>query len=152
MSQPAAAKERLKVYLRICPLPASEMERGGRPAGGHAKAKEQPPSPEMERGGRPTGGRAKAKEQLPSPEMKRGSSPAGGRAKAKETPPSPELKRGSRPAGGRAKAKEQPPTGICLVATGPSSVVLVVPQAKLGNHTRGRTIAVPRAARFLPDP
>ncbi|KAE8771050.1 hypothetical protein D1007_57114 [Hordeum vulgare] len=91
----------------------------------------------MERGDRPADGRAKAKEQPPSPEMERGGRPAGGRAKAKEQPPS---------------RKKQPPTGICLVATDPSSVALTVSQPKLGDHRRGRTTTVPGAARFLSDP
>ncbi|KAI4978455.1 hypothetical protein ZWY2020_015208 [Hordeum vulgare] len=79
-SQPAeAAEESLKVYLRIRPLPAPEGERGGRPAAGRAKAKEQPPP------------------------------------------------------------KKQPPPGVCLVATGPGSVALTVPQARFVDHRRGRT-------------
>ncbi|XBI28233.1 hypothetical protein VPH35_052507 [Triticum aestivum] len=44
-SQQSAAEERLKVYLRIRPLPAPERDRGGRPAAGRARAKEQPPPP-----------------------------------------------------------------------------------------------------------
>ncbi|KAM3297428.1 hypothetical protein ACQJBY_039354 [Aegilops geniculata] len=79
-SQPAAGEERLKVYLRIRPLPASERERGCRPAAGRARAKEQPPP-----------------------------------------------------------KKQQQPPGVCLVATGPGSVALTVPQAKLVDHRRGRT-------------
>ncbi|XP_044417552.1 kinesin-like protein KIN-6 isoform X1 [Triticum aestivum] len=81
-SQPAAGEERLKVYLRIRPLPAPERERGGRPAAGRARAKEQPPPPPK---------------------------------------------------------KQQQPPGVCLVATGPGSVALTVPQAKLVDHRRGRT-------------
>ncbi|KAM3317877.1 hypothetical protein ACQJBY_035535 [Aegilops geniculata] len=78
----AAGEERLKVYLRIRPLPAPERERGCRPAAGRARAKEQPPPP--------------------------------------------------------PKKPQQPP-GVCLVATGPGSVALTVPQAKLVDHRRGRT-------------
>ncbi|XP_048536984.1 kinesin-like protein KIN-6 isoform X2 [Triticum urartu] len=80
-SSSSAAEERLKVYLRIRPLPAPERERGCRPAAGRARAKEQPPPPK----------------------------------------------------------KQQQPPGVCLVATGPGSVALTVPQAKLVDHRRGRT-------------
>ncbi|XBI83667.1 hypothetical protein VPH35_092140 [Triticum aestivum] len=81
-STSSAAEERLKVYLRIRPLPAPERERGCRPAAGRARAKEQPPPPPR---------------------------------------------------------KQQQPPGVCLVATGPGSVALTVPQAKLVDHRRGRT-------------
>ncbi|XP_044954723.1 kinesin-like protein KIN-6, partial [Hordeum vulgare subsp. vulgare] len=53
--------------------------------------------------------------------------------------PAPEMERGGRPAAGCAKAKEQQPPRVCLVATGPGSVALTVPQARLVDHRRGRT-------------
>jgi kinesin family protein 18/19 len=60
--------------------------------------------------------------------------------------PAPERERCGKP-GGRPKAKEQqamkPPRqdgdGVYLVATGPNSVVITVPQSKLVNHKRGST-------------
>lgn len=62
---------------------------------------------------------------LPAPERERGCRPAAGRPRSKEQPPPP--------------PKKQQPPGVCLVATGPGSVALTVPQAKLVDHRRGRT-------------
>ncbi|KAM0906802.1 hypothetical protein ACQ4PT_016514 [Festuca glaucescens] len=71
--------------------------------------------------------------------------------------PAPERERCGRP-GGRPKAKEQqarkPPKqagdGVCLVATGPNSVALTVPQSKLVDHKRGRTEVFDGFSAVLP--
>ncbi|XP_051189274.1 kinesin-like protein KIN-6 isoform X2 [Lolium perenne] len=90
-SSSQSAEERLKVYLRIRPLPAPERERGGKP-----------------------GGRPKAKEQ-----------------QARKPP-------------------KQAGDGVCLVATGPNSVALTVPQSKLVDHKRGRTEVFDGFSAVLP--
>ncbi|KAM0915527.1 hypothetical protein ACQ4PT_010791 [Festuca glaucescens] len=71
--------------------------------------------------------------------------------------PERERERGGKP-GGRPKAKEQqarkPPKqaadGVCLVATGPNSVALTVPQSKLVDHKRGRTEVFDGFSAVLP--